>query len=248
MEDPGPQSILQVQDVSVRFGGLQALAGLSFSVNEGEILGVVGPNGAGKSTLFGVICGDIKPDIGTVLLGQKPLTRRPSHEIARLGLVRTYQTPRPFNSMTFLENVTTAALAQTNRVSVARERGEVALSRVGLGYCSDRPSSGASTGQRKRLDIARALAVRPTVLLLDEPLGGVDPGSIAELVELLDQIRRDGMTLVVIEHNLEALTGIADRLIAMTLGRKIAEGASAEVMRDERLVRAYLGEDDYVAA
>ena len=150
--------------------------------------------------------------------------------------------------MTFLENVTIAALARTNDVGVARARGKGALSRVGLLDCSDRPSSGASTGQRKRLDIARALATEPTVLLLDEPLGGVDPGSIAEVIALLGRMRSEGMTLVVIEHNLEALTGIADRLIAMTLGRKIAEGVPAEVMRDERLVRAYLGEDDHVAA
>jgi branched-chain amino acid transport system ATP-binding protein len=248
MGNPDPKSILQVCDISVRFGGLQALAEVSFGVNQGEILGVVGPNGAGKSTLFGVICGDVHADSGTVLLGQQPLTRKSSHEIARLGLVRTFQTPRPFTSMTFLENVTIAALARTNDVSVARARGEGALSRVGLLDCGDRPSSGASTGQRKRLDIARALATEPTVLLLDEPLGGVDPGSIAEVIALLGRMRSEGMTLVVIEHNLEALTGIADRLIAMTLGRKIAEGLPGEVMRDERLVRAYLGEDDHVAA
>jgi branched-chain amino acid transport system ATP-binding protein len=198
MANPDPKNILQVCDISVRFGGLQALAEVSFGVNQGEILGVVGPNGAGKSTLFGVICGDIHADSGTVQLGQQPLTCKSSHEIARLGLVRTFQTPRPFTSMTFLENVTIAALARTNDVGVARARGEGALSRVGLLDCSDRPSSGASTGQRKRLDIARALATEPTVLLLDEPLGGVDPGSIAEVIALLGRMRDEGMTLVVI--------------------------------------------------
>lgn len=239
--------ILQVSEISVRFGGLLALTDVSFSVARNEILGIVGPNGAGKSTLFGVICGDVSPTKGSVRLNGRSISGKPSHEIARLGLVRTFQTPRPFASMTFHDNVAIAALTRTNDISVARREAEAALARVGLAHCLDRPSSGASTGQRKRLDIARALATRPDVLLLDEPLGGVDPRSIAEVIQLLLKIRSDGMTLVVIEHNLEALTIIADRLIAMTLGKVIADGTPSDVMRDERLVRAYLGDDDAVA-
>jgi len=239
--------ILQVNGVSVRFGGLQALNDVSFTVGRNEILGVVGPNGAGKSTLFGVICGDVVPDSGSVLFDGDKITGMQSDEIARCGLVRTFQTPRPFTTMTFLENVTLAALTRTNDVGKARKNAALVLEQMGLGDCFHRPSSGASTGQRKRLDIARALATEPKVLLLDEPLGGVDPGSIADVLALLKSIRDRGVTLVVIEHNLEALTGIADRLIAMTLGKKIADGAPDEVMADDRLVRAYLGDDDAAA-
>src|ERR1700733_1765295 len=238
------QPLLQVSNVSVRFGGLAALSDVSFSVAENEILGVVGPNGAGKSTLFGAICGDVATDAGTIKLKGQDLSGKSSYDIARLGLVRTFQTPRPFSSMTFLENVTVAALSHTGNMTIARQMGKAALDRVGLSDCRDRPSSGASTGQRKRLDIARTLATKPRVLLLDEPLGGVDPGSVEEVIGLLRRICSEGTTLIVIEHNLEALTGIADRLIAMTLGRKIADGSPQEVMRDERLMRAYLGDDD----
>jgi branched-chain amino acid transport system ATP-binding protein len=228
--------VLEISNVSVSFGGLTAVNNVSFSVGNQEILGVIGPNGAGKSTLFGTVCGDIAANSGQIRLKGQAIGGKSSHQIARLGLVRTFQTPRPFSSMTFLENV-----------KMARQRSELALDRVGLGDCLDRPSAGASTGQRKRLDIARTLATEPQILLLDEPLGGVDPGSIQEVLDLLRQLRRDGVTLIVIEHNLEALAQIADRLIAMTLGRKIADGLPSYVMRDETLIRAYLGDDDAVA-
>lgn len=240
--------LLEISDVSRRFGGLLAVDSVSFDVAEGEIVGVVGPNGAGKSTLFGIVCGDIRPGSGEVRLAGARLTGLSSDRIARNGLVRTFQTPRPFTSMTFLGNVVVAALARTGDTAEARRRAERALDRVGLLGFRDAPASGASTGQRKRLDIARAIATEPRVLLLDEPLGGVDPGSIDEILALLQRLREDGMTLVVIEHNLEALVRLADRFVAMALGRKLAEGAPREVMRDPRLIDAYLGGEGHEAA
>ena len=241
-------ALLEIDGLSRRFGGLVAVAGVSFELAAGEILGIVGPNGAGKTTLFGIVCGDISAGSGEVRLAGERLTGLPSDRIARKGLVRTFQTPRPFASMTFLDNVVIAAFARTSSVGEARERAEVALDRVGLAGFRRNPASGASTGQRKRLDIARAIATEPRVLLLDEPLGGVDPGSVDEILRLLQRLRGDGMTLVVIEHNLEALLRLADRLVAMTLGRKLVEGEPREVIRDPRLVEAYLGGSRHAAA
>jgi branched-chain amino acid transport system ATP-binding protein len=238
------EAILDVRGVSVEFGGLHALEGLTFTVQSNEIVGVIGPNGAGKSTLFGVICGDIRPNSGEVLFKEQPLGTKRSDAIARMGIVRTFQTPRPFTSMTFLENVTLGALTRTNRIGLARSRGADALARVGLLHCANSPSAGASTGQRKRLDIARVLAAEPSIVLLDEPLGGVDPGSIAELIELLQRIHKEGIALVVIEHNIQAICQLAGRLVAMTLGKKITEGPPNEVIQDHRLIQAYLGDAD----
>ena len=237
----GPTALLEVSDVSRRFGGLLAVDSVSFAVTEREILGIIGPNGAGKSTLFGIISGAIRPNGGEVRLAGERLTGLSSDEIARRSLVRTFQTPRPFTTMSFLENVTVAALARTGDVAKARRRAEAVLDLVGLLGQRDTPASGASTGQRKRLDIARAVATEPKVLLLDEPLGGVDPGSIDEIIALLKRLRSEGITVVVIEHNLQALLRVADRLVAMALGRKLADGEPQQVMRDRRLVDAYLG-------
>ncbi len=235
---------LSVSEVSRSFGGLQAVNSVSLDVAAGEILGIIGPNGAGKSTLFNLIAGQIRPDSGTVALDGQPVTGLPPEAIVRRGLVKTFQTSRPFGTMTFLENVMVAALLRAPGSAEARRVALEQLETVGLADRADVPAGWASTGQRKRLEIARALATGPRLLLLDEPFGGVDLPSMDTLIDLLQAVRKRGVTLVVIEHNLEAVHRLVDRLVAMHLGEIIVSGPPELVTRDPRVVQAYLGASD----
>jgi len=232
---------LSVHNVSRAFGGLQAVNSVSLDVASDEILGIIGPNGAGKSTLFNLIAGQIRPDSGAVEFDGQRVTGLPVETVARRGLVKTFQTSRPFGTMTFLENVMVAALSHVAGITAARRIAIEQLDTVGLAGRANVPAAWASTGQRKRLEIARALATKPRLLLLDEPFGGVDLPSVDALIELLQKVRRSGVTVVVIEHNLEAVHRLVDRLIAMHLGEVIAVGAPEQVTRDPRVVQAYLG-------
>ena len=239
---------LRAEGLVHRFGGLVAVRDVSFAQAEGEILGIIGPNGAGKSTLFNIIAGAVRPASGTVLFRGERITGQPLDRVARRGLVKTFQTSRPFASMSFLENVMTAAFARTRDKKAAIATAEAALRVVGLAEDAARPAKGASTGQRKRLELARALAVKPKLLLLDEPFGGVDVTAIDSLVALFRRIRDEGVTILLIEHNLEAVQTFADRLIAMNLGAKIAEGRPGDVVHDAAVVRAYLGDEEAIDA
>ncbi|MCW5751183.1 MAG: ABC transporter ATP-binding protein [Alphaproteobacteria bacterium] len=233
--------ILSVRLASKAFGGLQAVRSVSFDLAQGEILAIIGPNGAGKSTLFNLIAGQERADSGEILFEDRPITGLPAEAVARRGLVKTFQTSRPFASMTFLENAMVGALAQGVGLRRARDIALDALRTVGLESQADAPASWASTGQRKRLEIARALATAPRLLLLDEPFGGVDLPSIDALIDLLRLVREQGMTLLLIEHNLEAVHRFVDRVLAMHLGETIAEGTPEQVTGDPRVVQAYLG-------
>ena len=235
---------LRAEGLVHRFGGLVAVRDVSFAQAEGEILGIIGPNGAGKSTLFNIIAGAVRPASGAVLFRGERISGQPLDRVARRGLVKTFQTSRPFASMSFLENVVTAAFARTRDKKAAIATAEAALRVVGLAEDAARPAKGASTGQRKRLELARALAVKPKLLLLDEPFGGVDVTAIDSLVALFRRIRDEGVTILLIEHNLEAVQTFADRLIAMNLGAKIAEGRPGDVVHDAAVVRAYLGDEE----
>jgi branched-chain amino acid transport system ATP-binding protein len=235
-------SLLRVAGLTKRFGGVVANRDISFAVRPGELVGVIGPNGAGKSTLFDVITGFSRADTGTVEIEGRDATRLRPDQICDLGVGRTFQKLKPFHGMTALENVMIGAFRRTSDVGAAQRAAQEALERVGLGDRAAANARGLSTGQRKRLELARALATGPRLLLLDEVTGGVDPGAIPGLVALVRDLHASGMALVVIEHNMRVIMDLAQRVLALQLGEVIADGPPAEIMRDHRVIDAYLGE------
>jgi len=238
-------SLLTVSGITKRFGGVVANQSISFDVAPGELVGIIGPNGAGKSTLFDVITGIEWPDAGEIRLEERRLTGLRPDQVSRLGVGRTFQKLRPFQGMTVLENVTVGALQKCRDVAHARREAQEALERVGLKEKADAYGRTLSTGQRKRLELARALATRPRLLLLDEVTGGVDQGSIPGLIRLIQDLHRAGMSLVVIEHNMRVIMAMAQRIVALHLGEVIADGPPETVTRDRRVVEAYLGQAYY---
>jgi branched-chain amino acid transport system ATP-binding protein len=234
--------LLEVTGLTKRFGGVVANHDVSFSVRAGELVGVIGPNGAGKSTLFDLLTGFTRPDAGTVRIDGRDTTRLRPDEICRLGVGRTFQKLRPFHDMTALENVMIGAFLKTADVDEAREAAMAALASVGLADRAGAHARGLSTGQRKRLELARALATRPRLLLLDEVTGGVDPGAIPGLVALVRELHARGLALIVIEHNMRVIMDVAQRILALQLGEVIGDGPPAEIVRAERVIDAYLGE------
>ncbi|MEW2359482.1 ABC transporter ATP-binding protein [Spirillospora sp. NPDC029432] len=240
--------LLQVSGVGKAFRGLHALADVEFAVAEGEILGIIGPNGAGKTTLFNVVCGALAPDTGRVVLGGRDVTGAAPHRIARAGMVRTFQLMRPFGSMTVAENVGLAAQHERIPARKLRERSLEVVERVGLGPYAHRRATELPTAGLKRLELARALAMRPRVLLLDEVLAGLVPAEREPVLDLLADLReKDGTTLLFIEHIMAAVMRLADRVLVMDQGRVLAAGAPEEVTGDPRVIEAYLGEEPAAA-
>jgi len=234
-------ALLTLTGVTKRFGGVVANHAISFQVSPGEIVGLIGPNGAGKSTLFDVVTGYYRPDAGRIAFAGHDLVGLRPDQVNRLGIGRTFQKLRPFREMTLLENVMVAVMQHTPLPAAARAEALTYLEFVGLAGKGDVHARNLSTGERKRLELARAMATRPRLLMLDEVTGGVDQRSIPGLVALIGRLRERGLTVVVIEHNMRVIMALADRIVALHLGQVIAEGPPAEVVRDRRLVEAYLG-------
>jgi branched-chain amino acid transport system permease protein len=237
----GAGPLLKVRGLSRSFGGAVGIRGVSLEVAPGEVVGIIGANGAGKTTLFNVITGTLEPDGGDIRFAGRRLAREGPDARNRLGIARTFQIVRPFAGMTTIENVMVAALPRVESVASARREAGRYLEFVGLGHRVNTPASGLSTGERKRLELARALATRPRLLLLDEVTGGVDQRSLPGLVRLIQKVRAEGLTLRVIEHNLRVISAVADRLVMLHLGQKIQEGPPAAVVSDPEVIHIYVG-------
>jgi branched-chain amino acid transport system permease protein len=244
---PAPSSplLLECVDVEKRFGGVHALAGVSLTISRGEAVGLVGPNGSGKSTLISILCGAQTPTTGEVRLDGRLVDRLEPHELSHLGVARTHQIPRPFASMTVRDNVAVACMfgRVSQTLAEARDSAEEHLDVVGLTAQAAALPREINLHQRQLLELARALATRPTLLLLDEVLAGLNPAEVDEALDVLRRIHERGATILMVEHVMRAVTGLADRIVVLDQGTKLADGAPDVVMNDPAVARAYLGRE-----
>jgi branched-chain amino acid transport system ATP-binding protein len=234
--------LLECRGLTKRFGALNAIQRISLELNQGEILGLIGPNGSGKTTLFNVIAGVYSPEEGDVLFRGQRVTGRPPHEICRLGIAKTFQILQPFGEMTVLENLLVAGLYGKNRsMASARRKAEEICEWIGLRDLRLEPAGTIPVSSRRRLELGRALTTGADVLLLDEVLSGLNPVEIEEALGLVLRIRAAGISLVLVEHVMRAIMKIADRLVVLNYGEKIAEGSPREIAANEEVITAYLG-------
>ncbi len=236
--------ILTVENLSRAFGGIKANEDVSFEVEKGKVLGVIGPNGAGKSTLFDLITGYTKPDNGKILFENKSIFGLKPDKISNLGVGRTFQKLKPFADQTLLENVMIGAFVKENNIKKARDNALEIIEFVDLIEKRHHFARELSTGQRKRLEMARAMAIKPKLLLMDEVTGGVDQKTIPGLVELIKKMRNLGVTIITIEHNINIIMEISDSILALDQGKKIAFGSPKEIQNNKKVIDAYLGTVD----
>jgi len=233
--------LLELQRVTKSFGGLTAVDDVSFSVGRGEILGLIGPNGAGKSTIVSLVMGVYQPNSGDILFEEKSLLKLKANQVVEKGICRTFQVEKPLLNMTVTGNVFIGALLRTGDRKEALERSRQIIERVGLTHVSHVLAKNLTVQDRKRLELARALATRPTMLLLDEVMAGLTPVEIDHSLDLLRKLRGEGLTILIIEHVMRAIMNVSDRIVVLDYGKKIAEGGPREIAHDPAVVEAYLG-------
>jgi branched-chain amino acid transport system ATP-binding protein len=234
-------ALTEVRNLTMKFGSLVASDNVSFDIESGAIVGLIGPNGAGKTTLFNCISGVYRPSAGSVRFDGRDITRMTAYQVARLGAVRTFQVVHPLKEMTVLDNVLVGAFLRQSNTRAARQIARRWIDACHLGDLADKPAGDLTIGGKKRLEMARALATGPKLLMLDEAMAGLTTTEIRAAVALIKQIRDEGITLLVVEHIMEAIMPIADKVVVLDGGRKIAEGPPDRIIDDEKVIEAYFG-------
>jgi len=239
-------ALLEVKGVTKQFGGLTAVNSVDMEVQEGQIVGIIGPNGAGKTTLFSCIAGSHVPTKGSIKFNGTEIAGKKPYDICKLGVTRTFQVVKPFANKTVLYNTTVGAFAKTNRLDTAEEKAMEVLKLIDLYDKKDVPAKNLTLPERKRLELARALATEPKLLLLDEVMAGLRPSEVSEMLPVIRKINSVGVSIVIVEHIMQAIMNLSEKVYVINFGKKIAEGDPHKVVAEEEVIKAYLG-DEYVA-